>query len=626
MLQDIRKSTQGTAAKVVIGLIVLSFALFGIESILVGGGGSSVAEVNGETVSPIELQQAVDTQRRQLMAMMGDDLDPALLDEQRLSARALEGIINRKLLMQSARSMGLTVSEAELGAVIGGMEQFQVDGEFSPEMYKSLLASAGYTPGTFKRALKDDLVLNQLRAGLAGSDFATSAELALNARILAEQRDIRYLTIPLEPFLAESAPDAAEIEAWYRANEERFMTPESVVLNYVELTLEDFRKPVAERDIEEEYRIQVDGYQYQTENRVAHILLQQGSDESAADFANRIDAVQAALAAGEEFAAVAAERSDDIGSASNGGDLGFSAGDAFPEEMEAAIAELDVNVISEPVETEAGTHILLVTERREADPPSLAELRPELESRLQDREARVALLLAVEQLRDLAFTAGDLSRPAEELGLEVKRSEPVTRDQQSGPLAAPGILRAAFSEDVLELGHNSEVVELGGDRFVAVHLHRHNKPELQPLAAVQEEIVAALTRERAQEALERTAEAAVESLAAGEESLEALAVREGYEWQVELGARRDSRTVPGPVLQRAFSMPAPASGPVADYVVEASGDARVLELVRVEAGELATLPPEQQRSLRQRIGSEFGAMLQVEHEQALRSDADISVL
>ncbi|MFO7550588.1 MAG: SurA N-terminal domain-containing protein [Haliea sp.] len=626
MLQDIRKSTKGTAAKVVIGLIVISFALFGIESILLGGGGNSVAEVNGESVTPLELQQAVDTQRRQLMAMMGDDLDPELLDEQRLGARALEGIINRKLLMQSARALDLTVSEAELGAVIGGMEQFQIDGQFSPEMYRSLLASAGYTPGTFKQALKDDLVLNQLRSGLTGSDFATSTEMALNARILAEQRDIRYLTIPLEPFLGISEPDGAEIEAWYQANEERFMTPESVELDYVELTLEDFREPVAERDLEEEYRIELGSYQYQTENRVAHILLQQASGESDSEFADRVAAVQAALDAGEEFAAVAAERSDDIGSAGNGGDLGFSAGDAFPEEMEAAIAELDVNTISEPVVTEAGTHFLLVTERREADPPTLAEMRPQLEARLQDRDARVALLLAVEQLRDLAFTASNLSRPAEELDLEVKRSGPVTRDQQTGPLAAPAILRAAFSEDVLELGHNSEVVELGDDRFVAVHLHQHNKPELQPLEAVREEIVAALTRERAQEALERAAEAAVAALASGEDTVEAIAQREGYEWQVEIGARRDNRTVPGAVLERAFSLPAPAAGPVVDYVVEASGDARVLQLVRVEAGELATLPPEQQESLRQRIGGEFGAVLQVEHEQALRADADISVL
>lgn len=626
MLQNIRKSTQGTAAKVVVGLIVISFALFGIESILLGGSGNTVAEVNGETVSPLELQQAVDTQRRQLIAMMGDNLDPAMLDEQRLSAQALEGIVSRKLLMQSALSMGLTVSEAELGAVIGGMEQFQLDGEFSAEMYKSLLASAGYTPASFKSALRDDLVLGQVRAGLAGSDFATPAELALTARIVAEQRDVRYLTMPLTPFLESVVVTDDELASYYGANEAQFMTPESVVLDYIELGLDDFRQPVQDAAIEEEYKIQLDSYQYQTENRVSHILLERRSGESDTDFAARVAAAEEALAAGQAFADVAAERSDDVGSASNGGDLGFSAGDAFPPEMEEAVAALEVDVVSAPVTTDAGTHILVVTERRDAQAPSIEELRPELEARLQEADARVALLLAVEKLRDIAFTADSLRSPAQELGLEVQRAAPVTREQREGPLADPAVLRAAFSEDVLELGHNSEVLELGGDRFIAVHLHEHNQPALQPLEDVRDDITRTLTRERAREALEIAAAQAVAELSSGGQSVEALATRENLEWQVELGALRDSRVLPPAVLQRAFSLPEPAGAPIADYVIDSSGDARVLQLVRVQAGTLASLADGEQRVLSQRIGSEYGAVLQVEHQQGLRAEADISVL
>ena len=286
-----------------------------------------------------------------------------------------------------------------------------------------------------------------------------------------------------------------------------------------------------------------------------------------------------------------------------------------------------MDTVSAPVETDAGTHILMVTERRDSEAPSLAELRPELEAGLQEREARVALLLAVEELRDIAFTADSLRTPAQELGLEVLRTEPMTREQRDGPLAEPSVLRAAFSEDVLELGHNSEVLELGGDRFIAVHVHEHNKPTLEPLDAVKEEIARSITRERAREALENAAAEAVAELTAGEQSIEALATRENVEWQVELGAQRDSRVLPPAVLQRAFSLPAPGDdNPVADYVIDASGDARVVQLVRVQAGALASLDAEQQRGLRQRIGSEFGALLQVEHEQGLRAAADISVL
>jgi peptidyl-prolyl cis-trans isomerase D len=268
----------------------------------------------------------------------------------------------------------------------------------------------------------------------------------------------------------------------------------------------------------------------------------------------------------------------------------------------------------------------MVTERRDSDAPSFDELRPELEASLQERDARVALLLAVEELRDIAFTADSLRAPAQELGLEVQRAGPVTREQRDGPLADPAVLRAAFSEDVLELGHNSEVLELGGDRFVAVHVQEHKKPALQPLEDVRDEIVRSITRERAREALENAAAQAVAELQSGEQSIEALAARENVEWQVELGALRNSRAVPPAVLQRAFSLPAPADSPIADYVIDASGDARVLQLVRVQAGSLASLAPEQESGLRQRIGSEFGALLQVEHEQGLRADADITVL
>lgn len=624
MLQDIRKSTRGTTAKVIIGVIVLSFALFGIESILVGGNSNSVAEVNGEAVTPMELQQVVDTQRRQIVSIMGDNVDPAMLDEQRLTSAALESIINRKLLMQAATGLGLTVSERELGAMISGMEQFQVDGRFAPDLYKGMLASAGYTPATFKRALKDDLVLNQLRAGLSGTEFATPVELALNAEVLAEQRDIRYLTIPLALFRDNAVVDEATIEAFYADNEARFMTPESVELNYVELSLEDFMQPVAEAAIEEEYRIEAQSYQYQDENRVSHILLERRSGESDDDFAERLAEVQAALAAGTDFAEVAAALSDDIGSASSGGDLGFTAGDAFPAAMEEAIAVLEVGAISGPVQTEAGTHLLKVTERREAGAPSLAQLRPELEQRLQERQAKLALLSAVEQLRDLAFTADSLARPARELDLEVKRSEPLLRDQPTGPLAHPLIVRAAFSEDVLERGHNSEVLELPENRFVAVHLHRYNPSAVQDLEAVREDIVAAIAEQRARDELIAAAEQAVAAIASGE-SVEALATRLDYEWQVELGARRDSRMVPRAVLQRAFALGAPGAEPEVDYLVEPGGDARVVQLLRVTPGNLATLSTEEQSGLARRIRDEYGAIVQVEHQQGLLADADLTV-
>ena len=626
MLQNIRQNTQGTAAKIVVGLIVVSFSLFGIESILVGSGGSGIAEVNGEEISPQELQQSVNTQKRRLIAMMGDNVDPAMLDDDRLGAQALEGLINRKLLMQSAGAMKLAVSERQIGTLISSMEQFQIDGKFSPDVYKSVLSSAGYTPAYFKQSLSEDMLLNQLRSGLAGSEFATNSELVLNARVTAEQRDLRYFTIPLEKFAVDLQVGEAEIEAFYTENEASFRTQESVDIDYIELLAADFRQPVEEDAILQAYELAKENAQYQTANRVSHILFETASDETAEALQQRIADAQTRLSGGEDFASVARELSDDVGSSGNGGDLGFSSGDAFPEEMETAIAALEIGVTSQPVETDAGTHLIVVTERNKGEEPSLEEMRPQLQESIQAEEARVVLLRTVETLRDLSFNSEDLQAPAEELELVVRRAEGITRSQAQGLFANPALQTAAFSEEVLAAGHNSDVIELGGDRFVVLHARNHNQPQVKPLEAVREDIVAAITENAARAAVASEAECALQALRSGV-TVEQFAVDKGYTWQVELGAERRNTAVPTGVLRRVFELPVPPEGAAAvDFVMTPGGDAQVFELARVTPGQFAELEPTEREVLQQQVSAEFANLVDTEFQRALRDDADITVL
>ncbi|RLQ23111.1 peptidylprolyl isomerase [Seongchinamella sediminis] len=626
MLQDIRKNSQGTMAKIIVGVIVVAFAGFGLESILLGGGNNSVAEVNGEQISPLELQQAVDNQKRQLISMMGENIDPTMLDDQRLSQQAMQSLIQRKLLLQSAEDMGLTVSAGQVGAVVASMEQFKLDGQFSPDMYRARLGEAGFTPTSFKQAMVEDMTLGQARSGLAGSEFATPAELELNARIVGEQRDLRYLTIPLATFASETEVSAGDVEAYYNEHADEFLSEEAVELDYIELRAEDFRAPVEEQAIVDAYREEIVNGQYQTETRVSHILFEQGSDESDEAFARRIADVQDRLAGGADFAEVAGDASDDIGSTAFGGDLGFTAGDAFPAEMEEAIAALDVNAVSEPVATDAGVHIIKVTERREGEPPPLEELRPQLEEQLAMAEAQVELLLTVETLKDLAFNAQDLQAPATEMSLQVQRSERVSRNQEEGLFAEPALLAAAFSDEVLNAGHNSDVIELSPEHWVVVSVREHHPAEVLPLAAVEEEIIARITDERARAAVEAAAIAAARSLRAGD-SVESFAKAAGYEWQVELGASRRNSMVPAEILASAFLLAPPAEGEsVVDYVVNTSGDALVYEVARVSPGSLAELAEAERGGLQQMVGAEYSQLIDNEYRQGLRESADINVL
>jgi peptidyl-prolyl cis-trans isomerase D len=626
MLQDIRKSTRGTTAKIVVGLIVVSFSIFGIESILVGGSSGGVAEVNGEHIYIEEIEQLVNSQKRRLIAMMGENFDPAMLDDQRLSAQALDQLITRKLQMQSAEDLKLGVSEAHIGAVVGSMEQFQVGGQFSPELYKNVLSDAGFTPALFKQGLQDDLIINQLASGLAGSDFATPAELQLNAAYTAESRDVRYMTIPLERFFVDVEVDDEAIAQYYQDKQSQFRTPESVELDYILLSVDDFRQPVEESLVLEQYELEKENRQYQTESEVAHIMFQQGADESDGAFQERIVAVQEQLTMGADFAELAKTASDDIGSASYGGDLGFTQGDTFPEEMEEVIAQLEVGAVSEPVETEVGIHLIKLIERSSGEVPPLEEMRAELEGRLQAQVARRELGLVVEELKDLAFNAEDLSAPAQELGLEVRQSELVSRAHQDGLFANAALLEVAFSEDVLELGHNSDVIELGDETYVALRVRSYHEPEMKPLETVRGVVIANITDDLGRKAVVDAAQEALLQLRAGA-SLEAFSNGAGYEWQVELAANRTSPVVPEPVLQRAFELQVPANGESTfDYVLTPMGDVQVLELVRVTPGAYEALNGPQKTQLKQQITAEYGRMVNTEFQRGLRDRADITVL
>ena len=623
MLQDIRQSTKGTAAKIVVGLIVVTFAFFGIESILVGGGDNEIAKVNGEEIYPQELQQSIDTQRRRLISAMGENLDPAMLEEDRLRGPALEALINSRLLTQSAQEMGLSISEQEIGAVVGGMEQFQADGTFSPEVYKSVLSTAGFTPGSFKQSLYDDMLINQLRGGIAGTEFVTSAELELGGRVILESRDVHYFIIPLEKFASDSPISEAGIEGYYVEHETDYQTQEVVDIDYIELSVDDFKAPVEENAILEAYEAAKNEAQYLTQNRVSHILFESG----AADQSDQVVLAQERLAVGVPFAEVAMELSQDVGSSSRGGDLGFSSGDAFPLEMEVVIAKLEPGVVSQPVETDAGIHLLLVTERKGGEEPRLDEIREQLKDSIQTNEARIVLLRTVESLKDLSFNAEDLSYPASELRLEVQQIDAVARFQDEGLFSNTSLLKAAFSEDVLVEGHNSEVIELPEDRFVVMRVRKHHVPELLPLATVRDEIVVAVQEKIARAAVAVEADRALAQMRTGV-TMEQFTDTENYERQVELGVDRRNNIVPIEVLRRAFEMPAQSAEDMSttDYIEAQNGDVIVIELVRVNEGDVGAITDIERQQLRQLLGSESASLVDKEFQQSLQDHADITVL
>ena len=588
MLQSMRQSTQSTAAKVIIGLIVLSFAAFGLETLLPGGAGTSVAEVNGEEITPFALQEAVTQQKRQLISVLGDDIDPALLDDDRLQPRALESLIQRALLLQKTAELNLVASEAQVGKSITSIEAFQLNGVFSPDAYRSVLANAGFTPERFRRSQAEDIVLTQLQTAISETEFATQTELAATANIIAEERDVRYLVISDADLVDDADLTDETLQQYYEENEAVFFNPEQVVVDYVLLAPEDFVVSVDEALVREQYESVKDEYEVAEQARVSHILLIQGEEEADGDYAKRIADTADRLDRGEAFADLAAEVSDDLGSASMGGELGFTDGTAFPDEMEAAIAQLsEAGDISGAVQTDAGTHFIRLEERIAGDSVDYESVRDELRASIEAAEAERNLLIAVEELRDLAFNAPDLEGPAEAIGSEVRISEPFSLEEGEGLFADERLRELAFSADVKESSNNSEVLELAGKQFIAVRVREVRAPQVAPFAEVEREVRQGLRAQLEASALTDMVAQAEDLLAAGE-SFEVAAEALNVEWRVELAATRLNSQLPRSVLDAAFTMPQGEPNLLRTVAVPGEGYALV-QLARVTPGDTRAL-------------------------------------
>jgi len=624
MLQSMRQGAQGTTAKIIIGLIVLSFAAFGLETLLPGGAGTSVAEVNGEEISPFALQEAVAQQKRQLVSIFGDDIDPAMLDDDRLQPRALESLIQRALLLQKATELGLVASDAQVGKSITAIDAFQINGAFSPEAYKSVLANAGYTPERFKRLQAEDIVLTQMQAAVSESEFVTAAELSAMADLVAEERDVRYLVVPEGTLVREGELSDSALRAYYEAHQSDFLNPEQVVVDYILLKPEQFRTDVDEDTVREQFEAVRDEYTVTAQSRVSHILLIPAEGESEADFARRVAEVSQRLDMAEEFSALARELSDDIGSASLGGELGFTDGTAFPEEMESAIANLqEPGEVSAAVITDAGTHFIRLDERVAGESIGYDDIKDELRSSIESAEAERTLLLAVEELRDLVFNAPDLQDPAAAIGASVERSKAFSREVGDGPFTESTLREIAFSEDVFEARNNSEVVELSGKRFAVVRIHEIRPPQVAPFPEVEGEINVRLRAELESAALAEVRTRAEQALEAGA-TLEDVAETLELEWRVELATTRLASQLPRPILEAAFAMPADNTTTLDIVAVPGEGHA-VIQLARVTPGSVDGLTQTESETLMTRRGLEQQRLSFGEYVKYQRETADIVI-
>ena len=621
MMQSIRAGSKSTGFKIVIFLIILSFAGFGLEQVIFGNSGTSVAEVNGTEITPQELQVAIEAQKRQLMQIFGDNIDPEMLDDDRIRPRALDEMIERTILLQAATENAMVASSRAIGEIVGSIEAFKVDGAFSADQYKVVLANAGYSAERFRREQAQQIILSQLQQGVLASDFVTKTELVAAAEATAEERDVRYLIVPSDELRSSAEVSKDAVRQVYDRDPSVWTSEETVVADYIVISRDDFLSPVDPAALEEQFESVREEYTVAEQTLIAHILLIQGDDETVESYTRRIDDTASRIAAGEDFADLAAELSDDVGSATLGGELGFTDGTVFPEAMEMAVSELGVGEVSAGVETDAGTHFIRIQERVAGETPDFGRLKDELAKSMQEAEAEQTLLVTVDELRDLSFNAADLQQPADALSLSVAQSTPVSLSSGDGVFAERSVRETLFSDEVYEAGNNSAILELSGNRFVVVRVAEKRPAEILPFSKVARTI-----RSNLETSAEVAAKLAlVESLRSRRdagERLEEIAKAEDYEWRVELGARRIGSLLPAEVVTLAFSMKQ-GVGASLDSTNLVNGDLAIVELAGVEPGRLDNLSSGEQDVMSTQLTQLQGQLSMLEYRTALRSNADI---
>lgn len=627
-IQSIKDNSQGLIAKAIVGLIVVTFALFGVDAIIgYSSNNQAAAEVNGEDISEIDLLRATDFYTRQILSNMGESADPDLIDEQAVRAQALEALINRQLMLQAATEQGMHVSEERINQTILATKEFQVGGVFDRNAYEYRLRSMQMTPRDYKAQLTRDYIIQQPQIGLSQSAFITPSEVLQLTRIDRQLRDFSYLVIKADELAGDVVISDADSQLYYEANQSDYMTEEMLNIEYIELKRSDFTAgiDVDDSEIEQLYQQEVEALSDQEERRVAHILISM-DERSASDAEALINEIQGKLAAGESFADLAKAYSDDIGSAENAGDLGYAEKGAYVAPFEEALFALSTGETSDVVETEFGLHLIQLLDVRSPKAPALDNIRERLADELRFQKAEEEFVAVAEELQNDSFSAGDLVEPAQNQGLTVQTSEFFTRDTGEGIANNPKVRRIAFSDELLTEGNNSDLLELSKDHVVIIRAKEHRPSKAKAYQEVADSIKATLIARTAQQNAQKLGEQILVELRDGK-MIGQASKDYGYALIVKKQAGRNEASVDTEINTRIFSMPKPAEAqPSVASLIRENGDFVVMAVEAVADGDVSKISEQEQAMIARFISEQTGRQDLLEFQQGIRAGAEIKKL
>lgn len=564
MLQSIRDRASGWFAYAIVLLISIPFALWGINHYLDGGGKQVAAQVGSTSISIGRFEEAYRSQQARIAQMFGGQL-PSSVSDKMIKQAALRQLIQETVLAQAVQQAGYRITDKELLKEIMSIPAFQDKGHFSRTRYEQVLAEQGMTPHIFEGRLRRELKIEQFQSGIFNTSFVTSKEAEALDSLRNEQRKVEMSIIPLSRFFSGSMPTPEAIKKYYNAHKSDFTAQEKVRVAYLMLNKNALIKQIkpSESDLEQYYNAHKTQYIKPRQAKVSEIVLNISKDKKNQEAVTKLASnLRDQSIKDHDFDLIAKKYSQNNKNSNLGGNLGLVSEKTLPAQLWGALTALKAGDVSKPVTYDSKIYLLRLDKWLPAGQLPYSAVKEQVRTDFTSKQSTSLFDKQSQRLSDLTYAhPGTLLAAAKSLGLHVMTSDWFSKNDGTGLMSNPMIVKAAFSKAVFKNGTNSGVINISKGTAIVLRIADKRPPHPKTLDQVQPQIQGILERKDAEAAAKSLAHQMNADLSAGK-SLRAIAASKHLSFRSLGWLGRDDKDIPASIVKAAFGVPLPEKGKV----------------------------------------------------------------
>ena len=487
-IKTIRDNLTGTFSKIIVGAIVVTFAMFfGWGTVFSNSDANVIASVDGENIDLYDLDLEM-TRVQSIISQRFEDPN-FTVEEETLKSFALNSLISDTLILNFLKDNKIQVLDLTAQKQLFKNEIFQDQGKYSQQKVDTFAIQNGYLPGKYLESIREDIAVNYWRVGLGASSFITNTELDQNIKLTNQTRDVTFTKINQADIQESIKLVDEEILTFFEENPSYFISKEKAKISFIEISLKDLEKKqlIDEGVIENEYKAYLDSFNSTQRRSASHLMLNISDKRTKEEALVLAEELKRKLEKGDNFVKLVEEFSDDEGTKNAGGSLGVSDGNAFPVEFEIALENLEEGQVSKPIFVETSIHLLKLTNIQTPVPEEYESMRQGIKQELTEEAANQEYIDLIELAAELTYSADNLETLAAELNLQIKKKDFFSKDEAEGLFREKSLLDSIFSDSSVKGGSMSELIEVNNQYGIILVLDEFLEEKIKDFQVVKEE-------------------------------------------------------------------------------------------------------------------------------------------